>query len=430
MPRITAASHGDRGTRFAWLISACVLVLLMAACGGGETSDGASDTADSASEGAAASEGGGEPYKLGFTGALTGPAAFAGVPQHDGFRTYIDFVNSEGGVDGTQIEVEVLDSKADGAVGITNFEQLARDYGALGVFGFTGSGEWAATGPVAEEMEVVQIGISGVDEWVEEEHPYLFKAGMSQQTGANIQLESAQTLMDEAGVDQPTAAVLALDTTSGEVFAEMIKEQLDELGWEVVEEQAVGLAAADCTSQAASIVKSKADIVLANLTSSGEDIVCPQALLERGFEGPIVNNFQSPSQDVIDRLNSDQWYSQRMFAWPKDASLEAAQEMVAQAEEFGYDGEIGPYFTDGYVAGMFMVEALRICGEGCTSQGYRDALESIETLETNGLAGPSAGFTTGPNGHEMTPEALVVNLADEAGASQEWICGIPDRCGE
>lgn len=414
----------------------CILAFGAVGCAGNDDTDTAETTSSAGDETTADDEttsdlsGDTEPYQLGFTGALTGPVAFAGVPQRGGFMTYIDHINASGGVDGRPIEVEVFDDQADGATAIANYERLARDFGALGVFGFSGSGAWSAAGAIAEEVEVVQIGISGVDQWVEEYHPYLFKAGGSQATGATIQMDFIESLADGS---QPTIGVLALDTASGVVFQDLVAERVAERGWEIVVSESVGLAAADCTSQAASIVDADPDFVLSNMTNSGEDIVCAQAILDRGFEGSIVNNFQSPSDATIKRLESPQFYSQRSFVWPEDTTVEAAQEMVGRAEEYGYAEDIDAFFADGYVAGMFMVEALRRCGEDCSPQTYRDALESISTLDTGGLAGPNAGFVDGPRGHELVPDGIIVTWDEAAGepttVTEEWICGIPGRCG-
>lgn len=396
------------------------LSVALAACGGGSESGGGGSGAS-----------GGEPYKIGFNDDLSGPIAFAGTVNLAGFMTYIDYVNKEkGGVNGKQIKVDTVDNRADGAVALSNYRDLVRS-GALATVGYTSSVAWSAAGAVADRTKVVQLGLSGVDKWTEEEHPYLFKYGQTQAVALNIQFQHADDLVEKEGLENPTVGIFTITTASGPIFEEAAKKLAAERGWQIVNTQAVDPAASDCSAQAAKMAAAKPDLIISNLESAGEDVVCYKALDSRGFDGPIVNSFYSSAEKTFEQLKADNWNAERVYVWPTDESVPAAQTLNQRAQKYGHANKIADFFTDGYVAAMLVAKALETCGAECDAKGFRDSLEGISSLDTGGLAGPNYGFTTGPNGHMAAPEGKMYRWdggEGQAVPTTDWICGLPGRC--
>lgn len=415
MPRAIDGRHIGRT-----LALFAILSLAVAGCGG-----------SSASSGGGSSGGGGDTYKIGFNDDFSGPIAFAGTALQGGFMTYIDYVNKEqGGVNGKQVEVKALDNRADGAVALSNYRDLVRSFGAIATVGYSSSVAWSAAGAAADKTGVTQMAISGVDKWTVQQHPYLFKVGQTQEVALNVQMKYMDELAKKMS-GTPTLGIFTITTASGPVFEQAARKLAAQRGWKVVSKQAVDPGASTCSAQAAAMASAKPSMIVSNLESAGEDVVCFKALQSRGWQGPIVNSFYSSSEKTFQQLASPQWHAERVFVWPTDKTVPAAQTMYQRAKKYGHAGKIGDFFSDGYVMGMLTVKALQACGKDCDAKGFRDALEGIKNLDTGGLAGPGFGFTTGSNGHMAAPEGRIYLWSDKKGQSvpvSDWVCGLPGRC--
>ena len=101
-----------------------VMMLIIAACGG----DGGDAT--------------GDPIVIGAVFDLSGPTADVGTPYSEGVLGYVDWLNSEGGIDGRPIEVKHQDYQYDVAQAETLYSQFVSD-GAVAFMGW-GTGDTEA----------------------------------------------------------------------------------------------------------------------------------------------------------------------------------------------------------------------------------------------------------------------------------------------
>lgn len=65
-----------------------------------------------------------DPYKIGLTAALTGPAAATALPEAEGFRIYFQKVNEEGGINGHPVQVMIEDDRAEPPRAATNMRKF------------------------------------------------------------------------------------------------------------------------------------------------------------------------------------------------------------------------------------------------------------------------------------------------------------------
>jgi branched-chain amino acid transport system substrate-binding protein len=411
-----------RPRRALTLVLTVTLGLSVAACGSDSGGGGGGNSAKAASGGS---------YKIGFNDDLSGPIAFAGTAMQAGFMTYIDYVNKEqGGVNGKQIEVKAVDNRADGAVALSNYRDLVRSFKALATVGYSSSVAWSAAGAAADQTGVSQISISGVDKWTVEPHPYLFKVGQTQDAAMQVQAQYMKELAGQPG-GTPTVGIFTITSASGPIFEAAAKKAAAANGWKVVNKQAVDPGASSCSAQAASMAAAKPTMIVSNLESAGEDVVCFKAMKSRGFSRPFINSFYSASEKTFETLASPQWNAERVFVWPTDATVPAAKDMFDRATKYGHANKIGDFFSDGYLAAMLVANALQKCGAGCTAKSFRDALEGISSLDTGGLAGPHFGFASGPNGHMAAPDGKIYKWdasKKQSVETSDWICGLPARC--
>ena len=125
----------SRPTRSKPHLTAALLLFLATACGG----DGGGD-------------GGPETIRVGAIFDLTGPTADVGTDYADGMRSYVDWVNTQGGIEGRPIELMYQDY----AYQVPRAEQLYRQFvtGGAVVFMGWGTGDTEALSRYIAEDEV------------------------------------------------------------------------------------------------------------------------------------------------------------------------------------------------------------------------------------------------------------------------------------
>jgi branched-chain amino acid transport system substrate-binding protein len=122
-----------------------VLLLVGAACGGDDDDGGGGGGGDG-------DDGGGEPITIGALTSLNGPFTPWGLQVRDGMQLAVDEINADGGVDGRDLELEVVDDQSDPEEGSSGLERLVDD-GAVAVGGIISSDVGLATSRIAEELE-------------------------------------------------------------------------------------------------------------------------------------------------------------------------------------------------------------------------------------------------------------------------------------
>lgn len=402
-----------RPSRTGVVATAVVTALALAGCGGSDGADGDSGPAAGTKS----------PYVIGFNDDLSGPISFAGLTNLAGVETYIDYINKEkGGVNGHPIELKKLDNKADGAAATSNVKALI-EQGALAVLGNSASSAWVASGRLASETKVPQMGYGNADKYFDTYDPYMFKNGMlgTQQAELLGQVVETSLLKGKTGLK---VGILASDTASGPLHIAAVTESAKKRDWSVVETQNVKIGATDCTAQAAKLTAAKPDVVLSNVTSVGEDIICFKQLTAKGYDGPVVNTNSSAVEGTYKALASKNWVSLRQYSWWEDDSEEGSVTMRERAKKYGHDDKLGAYSSDGYVAAAAIEAALLTCGDDCTAEKVQVGLAGLKNLDTGGIAGPAFGFVPGDRGHTV-PQARAFQWDEAKGKSvpiSGWLC--------
>ncbi|MPY91866.1 MAG: ABC transporter substrate-binding protein [Acidimicrobiia bacterium] len=414
-----ARRRARRSWRWAGVMVAGALAA--AACGGDDSGSSSSDTT---AGGAGATSAGGEttasgdPFVMGWIDSQTGPAGPGYLATGlAGLQTYVDGLNARGGVSGRPVELDVVDDRTDPSAAVTGFRQLAGG-DSLAIFGSSVSSHAAAQAPLAEELGVALVAGGVPDALVYPPQSFFFASNLAHTASAQVQLDFAEGLMEEEGIDAPKVAMFTVDTAASKEFREYVSSKLQDMGWTEVDDQVYTIGDTDFSAQMASIARAEPDVVLTLVGSTDVPPFVGQ-LRQRGMDKPIINTYAGSDEPAFEQVNDADFYAPRSFVWPTD---EVASEMAAQAEESGLADEmVSTYFTRGYVLGQLIEEALVACGEGCDRAGFRDALETITELDTGGLSGP---LSFGPEDHQLVSSAQMFIWDPEEGHTapvSDWI---------
>jgi ABC-type branched-subunit amino acid transport system substrate-binding protein len=350
-----------------WMAVVC-LAAVAAACGG--------------SSGSSTSK---SPYLLAFISDLTGAAASQSQPFLNGFKTYIDWTNDNGGANGHRVQVSVTDDAYDVAKGKIAI-QAAQASGALGVFGGAEPAVWGPNAALAPQTQMLQLTVGMTESFAVPPQPYLYlMSTTSSQNGTGmINLLQAVIKAGDAPA-KPSVSIIRFASPGVQATSTFMQAQFKTLGWNFVGEQTYALTATDVSSQASQVVQAKPDVVFAPAIDSQAPLVI-KALRQKGFTGPVIG-FQGASTDgTFAALADPRYYAFRTFVLPGTAGVQGAMEEQSRAKSSGNTVNIGTaQFSQGYVMGLLAVLALQKCADPCDGPKYNDAMGKLGKVDTRGL---------------------------------------------
>src|SRR5260370_29624859 len=99
-----------------------------------------------------------EPIKIGFAGALTGPAAFVGVEIKRGTEIAIDEINAKGGIKGRKLVLISRDDEHNPVTTVAQYRQMVEREKVVAIVGATNSASMLAVAPIVnDELKVPVI---------------------------------------------------------------------------------------------------------------------------------------------------------------------------------------------------------------------------------------------------------------------------------
>jgi branched-chain amino acid transport system substrate-binding protein len=376
--------------------AAAVVMLLLSACSPGQ----AEETADG-------------PIKLGATATITGPFAGACTEQIAGAQAWFDSVNAAGGINGREIEWDVLDDAGDPQRGVSNVRRLlGADTTAL--FDNCGSAGTVASLPEVKRAGIPNLFVNSVSDAILRPTPpttYTLMPLYDQQLAALI-----PHVMKKDGFG--TAALVYLDGFSKNILPG-VEWAVTEAGGKLVTSIPVP---ADTNNWGPTVIQLKAanpDYVIIAGTTPGSG----QLLAEMGKQ-----NF-SPAKGVIGSYSmADQIFLDFAGETTEDISLVSpvvpASHSAAEAcnATLPEGQEAGMYTLLGCVSAQAMVAALEAAGDDLTSENILAALERLSPEAAPQLAGLQYSDT-----HLLNDSLYVWRVADGGfQLSQEDAISVPD----
>jgi branched-chain amino acid transport system substrate-binding protein len=304
----------------------------------------------------------GEPIKVGVSMALSGPLAAIGSANIDGLRAALAAVNSEGGIDGHEIELIVKDDAYDPARATANAQAFV---GQDGVFvNLLQISEASITGsrPIYEAACVPQLGTisQNKETTAPEEHPW---------TTVTIPpaIVEAEAAAEYIADKVPGAEVMEFrqQATIGEDWAETFPGAAEERGLTLLEVQSIAPTEVNLDQHAARLTASGADAVVGEMQGP-MCIAMLQSLSKAGFDGEIVltsacngaKQFMEPLGEAADGVAA--------LFFQKDPSVPGAESDPGLKQYFEdmaeYQPNADPTVTmalNGYEAGTLLAQNLR-----------------------------------------------------------------------
>lgn len=377
----SSATRGKRtkGRLFGAIAGMAALAVLAGCSSSGGSKDG----------GGGGGGGGGksDPYRIGIENDITGGAASTGAPNTEGIQTAIDEVNKAGGVNGKQIKLYVTDSKLDAGRARLNVQTLINDK----VLAIVGGVEifWQSLAPLAAKSQVSTLTIGANDNLIEPPQPYIYSIQLGAAGNVKTQIRFAQQYLQKHGLTStPKVAIERFETSYTDDMLSAFKKQLGTLDWPILTDQNFQTSATSALAQASAVANSHPDVVFAAYIDSQAPFAVRE-LRAAGYKGPIVDFIGASASATFNGLKDPGYFSARSFSVPNDKTVPATAPMVAAAKAAGHTQNLdNPFFTEGYVTGKVIIQALTKCGASCSGSQLNDALNKLGTFDTKHLSGP------------------------------------------
>src|SRR5262249_5649335 len=195
-------------------------------------------------------------FKIGISGAATGPASPNYSPNIEGLRTYGGALNDRGGVKGSKGERVVLGGKAGASEAASNAKRLMDDEQVLAVGLMSLSSTYAPMFQAATRTKtpvlLLGMGVCPATATGPQMNPFIFCSGSTSDpnTAAAWQVPLVKALA-EKNKDKVRLALIAMDIPISRQGVDTMEKIAATIGVEVADKQAIPPAAADVSGAAA-----------------------------------------------------------------------------------------------------------------------------------------------------------------------------------
>jgi ABC-type branched-subunit amino acid transport system substrate-binding protein len=329
-------------------------------------------------------------YRVGLSGALTGPAAGSYAPAIEGLRLYIDRLNAAGGIDGRPVELIVLDDTGEPSRGATNSRRLLGQEGVSLMINASLSSTFAPMIADAQRAGVPLLFASSAcpSEVYPPAQPLLYCS-----TAFASRYDSRATLdfiEAQAGTDIALGLVaMAIPLSRGEI--EAAEGLARERGMRPQAPTIVPPPTADYTPFATSISQAGADWVYA-WAPWVTQVRTFEALRRLGWAGNYIAWGHIEAEGELARLQDPNLFAigaNSLFA----ENLPVHQDIRAAAAGSTYPAD---QMAEGWIAGMVVEAALRQAGWPVDGAAVNAAMQGLN-VDTQGLRGGPIQFT--PDNH-------------------------------
>jgi len=334
---------------------------------------------------------GGDTVRIGAILPLTGSAAQWGGPARDGAQLAVDEVNSNGGIKGQKIALDIEDDKCDPTTGVSAMQKLLATTKPIVVDGAVCSSVSLAIAPIAEENKTVLISPASTTPLLTHAGDYVFRVIPTDALRGKVFAE----YMYSQGIKD--VSILYINNEGGVGNKDTFTENFSRLGGKVISTEAYPQDTRDIRSQLTKIKQTRPSALVVVSYPDDTPIVMRQAQ-ELAVGLPMF--FQTEALDdpaVIQKAGSAA--EGATYVLPAKAEGPVPDAFAkAYKKRYGRDPET--FAAESYDVIKLTAQVL---GESPTisSGALKDGLRKIQ-----GYLGASGTITFDANGDVIKPMAI------------------------
>lgn len=364
------------------------LVIAVAGCGSGDDrGKGGSSFSDPASGVTTSS------INYGLIYDQTGPTAATQVPFGNGFLSAIKVANDKGGILGRKINVTACDEKYQVAPAVACLKDMINTNPVVALTGLNNSSFQAAGLPLVQAAKVAVIGPESTSKEIVNPFPkYVWATECSYPNQADVAVAYAVKTL---GTTSFTAVGLGGNVASADAYLNQVKARLQKIGATYQETVHYEYGAPNLDQQAQEIASKKPQMIFTH-GGTAQNVTAFKSLEKFGVTStPIIGIFAQQTDPIAlaSRAVGKNYVAVNCYMNAKLTDVKGVPAMIAAAKAAGYGPEVynSPDFTNGYVNGLLVIEALTKAGDKLTRASLNDVMPTIQNFDTGGLS-PKISF--------------------------------------
>ena len=334
-----------------------------------------------------------EPLRIGALFSVTGPASFLGEPEKNTIEMLVKDLNAKGGVNGSQIVLQVYDTQGDPTKAVQLATKLIKEDKVVAIVGPSTTGESMAIIPLVERDQIPLVSCAAGVKITDPVKPWVFK------TPANDQVAGGKILEYMAKQGQKNIALLTASDGFGASGREQLKLLAAAKGFTVVADETFGPKDTDMTAQLTKIRGLNPDAIICWGTNPGPAAVTKN-VKQLGIKVPLYMSHGVASKKYIELAGAEAAEGVKLPAGklaifdklkaddPQAALLKAYDQAYRAA--FGVEAStFGGYAYDGL---QLIIDAVK--KNGASPEQIRSGIE-----QTSKMVGVSGIFSMSPTDH-------------------------------
>lgn len=323
------------------------------------------------------------PVKIALVTSVTGAYQPLGEGNVQGATVAVKQANEEGGIDGRQIELVVLDDKTVADQSVVNVNSALGDDDVLAILGTPDSNGAVAAAPVASRAGISYVSLSSNDTLPAETDPYIFNVPPDTSGWTNPLLE----YMQDNGM-----TTLAVAHASDDVFAEggweNTVDAAADYGVEIVVDEAFKTADTEFSGIIQKVRDADPDGFLFWGTGAAP-VIITKALAEADLDTQLFLTGAQASTLWSDAAGAEadgvilNGYNAVIGEFLPESETKTQVDRLAEGLRAEYDTDVAQFTSDAYAGTWLVIEAMRNAAE-LSRDGVRDALEETSMVTSNG----------------------------------------------
>lgn len=324
-----------------------------------------------------------DTYKIGVTGAMTGPASATQAPVVEMLRIYVDRLNAKGGINGHKISLLLEDDQAEPSKAAANATKLVRQEGVVLLINSSFSSTY---GPVIAESKRGKVPLWFVGAVCPKEtHPPKPDPLMFCTTGFDfsIDIPVATKMIKDMSKEPVKVSLIGIPVPISRIGVDTAEKVATSLGMETVGKEFIPPTTADYTPFANKIKSAGANWGYAYAPWPAEAKTF-EALRRLGWTGQFMAYGHIQAEDELARIADpglNVFMANSMFLEGGPVFQEIKD--AAAAGKYSFPATYG---TEGWLSGMVLEQILTKTGWPATAEKVTAAMEQVD-LDTKGIRG-------------------------------------------
>ena len=290
---------------------------------------------------------------VGMTAPLSGPQAYFGTTWQNGFKLYVDSLNAKGGVDGTTVNYDQEDDKADPREGTLVAQKLCDNSAAvIGLVNFN-SGVAQSTLPIYEDCGLGTMSFASNPSLTKQGYKLMVRPVANDIAGGQLPADYAFKTM---GIR--TVAVVNDKQVYGQGISEIFAKDFTADGGKVKSTSSVNPGDVDFTALLTELKGEKPDAIYVGAVMPQLSLFARQ-MREQGLTAHLIVPDGAYTPDFITQAGEAnvQGALVNFQVPPMDANPAIVAFAKLYKDKFGQDP--GPYSIYGYAQGQILEQVLK-----------------------------------------------------------------------